>query len=192
MKMIKPTYLYIKHHAITGMNYFGKTTRNNIDKYLGSGKYWINHINKHGKQHVITMWVSEPFVDESRLVEFAKLISEEFNIVNSDKWANLREENGIDGAPIGYSHSEESRKIMSESHKGISNKISDEAKKRMSEAQKKRIITKEHRDKIGLSISQNTKGKLKPKTICPVCGVTGGNNVMKRWHFNNCKNNVGE
>jgi hypothetical protein len=190
--MIKPTYLYIKHHTRTGMNYFGKTTRQDIDKYLGSGKYWNNHIKKYGKEHVITMWVSELFTDESRLVEFAKLISEEFNIVNSDKWANLREENGIDGAPSGYNHSDISKKKMSESHKGVSNIISDEARKRMSAGQKNRIITKDHRTKIGNSVSKNSKGKLKPRTICPVCGMTGGANVMKRWHFNNCKNNVGE
>ena len=45
---ITPTYLYVKQHSITGMKYFGKTTRNPI-KYIGSGKYWKRHISKHGK-----------------------------------------------------------------------------------------------------------------------------------------------
>lgn len=189
--MIKPTYLYIKEHSITGLKYLGKTMANPYS-YSGSGKYWKLHIKKYGSQYVKTIWVSEPFIDESKLVEFATFMSEELDIVKSDKWANLQEENGIDGAPIGFNHSNKTKMKMVESHKGVRNKISDEAKKRMSKAQKQRVITKDHRIKIGLSISKNTKGKLKPKTICPVCGVSGGNNVMKRWHFNNCKNNVGE
>jgi hypothetical protein len=185
---MKPTYLYIKEHSITGIKYFGKTTSVDPYKYLGSGKYWNNHIKKHGKEHVKTIWVSEPFIDKSRLVEFARLISEEMDIVKSDKWANLQEENGIDGAPVGFNHSDISKKKMSESHKGISNIISVEARERMSNAQKGRLITQTHKIKISNSVSIAYKGKKKPKQICPHCGIEGGNNVMKRWHFNNCKN----
>jgi hypothetical protein len=49
---ITPTYLYIKQHSITGLKYFGKTTKSNPYKYNGSGKYWIRHINKNGKEHI--------------------------------------------------------------------------------------------------------------------------------------------
>lgn len=53
-----PTYLYIKRHTITGKLYFGKTTKTDMDfsKYKGSGKHWSNHIKKHGKEHVETIW----------------------------------------------------------------------------------------------------------------------------------------
>ena len=94
---MKPTYLYIKQHSITGMRYLGKTTKLDPYKYNGSGKHWIRHINKHGLNYVETVWVSEPFIDESLLMEFALLMSEEMDIVNSDRWANLKFENGLDG-----------------------------------------------------------------------------------------------
>ena len=85
---MKPTYLYIKEHSVTGLRYLGKTTKSDPYKYQGSGKHWVRHINKHGLDHVKTIWVSEPFTDKSRLVEFAMLMSEELDVVKSNKWAN--------------------------------------------------------------------------------------------------------
>lgn len=101
---MKPTFLYVKEHTITKLKYFGKTTRKNIESYTGSGKYWKNHINKYGKEYIKTIWISEPFYDISLLKEFSIFFSQEFDIVNSTKWANLREENGFDGAPVGVKH----------------------------------------------------------------------------------------
>jgi hypothetical protein len=57
--------------------------------------------------------------------------------------------------------------------------------------------TKEHIDKIrnGIlsspSLGQNgklNKGKPKQKIECPHCHKIGGINMMKRWHFENCRN----
>ena len=93
---IIPTYLYIKQHSVTGLKYLGKTTKSNPYKYLGSGKHWIRHINKHGKEFVETIWLSEPYIDTS-ITEVALLISEHWDIVNSKEWANLISENGING-----------------------------------------------------------------------------------------------
>jgi len=50
------------------------------------------------------------------------------------------------GRSIGYEHTEEVRRNMSASHKGI--KLSDEHRKAISEAMKGRILTKEHRKNI--------------------------------------------
>lgn len=106
--IFKPTYLYIKQHRKTKKLYFGKTT-GNPEKYNGSGKYWTNHLNKHGKD-VETLWYCL-FYDKNVLVENAKLISNICNIVISDDWLNLKEENGLDGGSdgsyrIGKKHSE--------------------------------------------------------------------------------------
>ncbi len=38
LKNFKPTRLYVKQHTKTGMLYFGKTIRDDIETYLGSGK----------------------------------------------------------------------------------------------------------------------------------------------------------
>lgn len=93
---MKPTFLYIKQHNITGLKYFGKTTERNPYAYLGSGKYWKKHINKHGTEHVITVW-AHLFTDEQELIEYAKKFSKDNNIVDSTEWANLKEETGLDG-----------------------------------------------------------------------------------------------
>lgn len=115
-----PTRLYIKRHALTGMMYFGKTTRDDIISYKGSGKRWTNHINKHGRQFVQTVWISNIFTDQLELTKFALAFSELFDIVSSNQWANLKEENGLDGSPKGIVISEETRRKMSISQKGTS------------------------------------------------------------------------
>lgn len=91
----KPTYLYIKQHSITGLKYFGKTTKNNPHKYNGSGKYWTKHLKKHGKQ-VNTLWV-KLFTDINQLVSTALTLSDLYDITESDYWANFKPENGLDG-----------------------------------------------------------------------------------------------
>lgn len=95
-KEIKPTYLYVKEHTITGLRYLGKTTRNDPYKYNGSGTDWVEHINEYGKEHIKTIWVSKIFTD-TRIKDFAILASKHWNIVNSKDWANQKIENGMDG-----------------------------------------------------------------------------------------------
>lgn len=96
-----PTYLYIKQHSITGKLYFGKTIRN-PEIYLGSGTYWNRHIKKHGKEHVITLWYCL-FYDKESITDFAINFSKSQNIVESEKWLNLKPETGVDGGTIGFS-----------------------------------------------------------------------------------------
>jgi len=191
---MKPTYLYIKEHSITGMRYFGKTTKTDPYKYQGSGKHWQRHIKKHGKEYVKTTWVSEPFTDESRLVEFAMLMSEELDVVKSNKWANLKEENGLDGggdwsSMKGKKQTPEHLEKLSKVRKGRTpwNKgksTPDEVKKKISVSEKGRSAWNKGITGIYTSTRKDTKDKI---IICPHCNKTGGNSIMKRWHFNNCK-----
>lgn len=92
---ITPTYLYIKQHSITKKKYYGKTTKDPYT-YNGSGPYWIDHINKHGKEYVVTIEVSKIYTD-TRIVEDALRFSKDNNIVESNEWANQKPENGLDG-----------------------------------------------------------------------------------------------
>lgn len=112
MKAFKPTRLMIKSHAATGLKYFCKTTRENFLEYKGSGVVWTRHLNKHGKEFVITEWYSQPFTNPDDIKEFALLFSELHNIVESDKWANLKPEDGLEGGGDGYGKSG-SKKIKS-------------------------------------------------------------------------------
>jgi hypothetical protein len=122
---IAPTYLYIKQHSVTGLKYFGKTTKKDPYKYPGSGKHWTNHIKVHGREHIITLWVSDLYYDKS-IVDYALHFSEENNIVKSTDWANLKPENGLDGGAL----SEETRAKISAARKG--KKLSEETKAKIS------------------------------------------------------------
>ena len=104
------TYLYIKEHAVTGLRYFGKTTRDPYS-YNGSGKYWTSHCNKHGWT-INTVW-TEQFDDLALCQEFAELFSDFFDIVESDSWANLKPETLDGGSAVGVKKSEHARKAMS-------------------------------------------------------------------------------
>ena len=189
---IPPTVLYIKQHSITGLKYFGKTTQDPL-KYKGSGIYWTNHIKKHGRKHVINLWISEPYTDSITITEFALAFSKEHNIVESKLWANIEPENGLNGGGSnkGISHSEESkqkmRKTKSDKHcqnisigkKGKPGKpTSAETKQKQSDSNKGKPKSDKHR--------QNMR-KPKRKIECPHCGKIGGINLMKRYHFDNCK-----
>lgn len=128
-------YLYVKTHTVTGLKYFGKTTHN-PHKYTGSGKYWLRHLLKHGYDYVTTKIIAE-FDDPVKCKEFALDFSARNNIVESDDWANLIEENGQDGAPAGHpghKFTEEQRKAISDSTK--SRWQDPEFKSRVSQKQK--------------------------------------------------------
>jgi hypothetical protein len=110
MDQFQPTYLYIKQHKITGLLYFGKTTRTgkSFEKYNGSGKHWSPHIKKHGINHVETLWYCL-FTDKDELVKFAVMCSHQWDIVNAKDttgkkiWANQKIEDGLMGGfPPGF------------------------------------------------------------------------------------------
>lgn len=96
--MFKPTYLYVKIHNKTGLKYFGKTTANDPYKYKGSGTRWNNHLKVHGKD--ISTEIIGYYTDKEECLRVAIKFSIENNIVESDDWANLKEER-LDG---GWDH----------------------------------------------------------------------------------------
>jgi len=158
---IDPTYLYIKQHSITKKKYFGKTTRDPYT-YNGSGVYWTRHINKHGKEHIVTLWVSEPYTDTS-VVEVALKFSSDNDIVNSKEWANQKPENGLDGGTPGTKHTEETkanmRKPRSEKAKANMRKPkSEEHKAKMRKARKPH--SEETKAKMRKPKSEETKAKM--------------------------------
>jgi len=148
---ITPTYLYIKQHSITGLKYFGKTTRDPY-KYNGSGKHWSRHINKHGKEHIVTLWVSDLYHDTS-IVEVALKFSADNDIVKSKEWANQKPENGLDGGASGTKHTQETKNKISASNKG--KPLSEEHKTKLSVSQKGR----KHTDETKAKQSASAKGK---------------------------------
>lgn len=194
---MKTTYLYVKQHEITGLRYFGKTTRakKDVDKYLGSGKYWKRHILKHGVQHVKTLWISEAFDDENLLIDFADLFSDFYDIANSNEWANMKKENGKDGGFFLYGEDNpakrpEVRQKISQAlmgHAGVVNKgflnrnHSEETKQKMSISHLGKKISSDTRTKMS-----NAQKNRKRDTCC-VCNKTFAVNILARFHNEKCK-----
>jgi hypothetical protein len=119
MKTFYPTYLYIKTHNITGLKYFGKTTKDPY-QYQGSGKRWLAHLKKHGND--VSTEVFGYYDSEQECLCAATAFSKENNIVESVEWANMIDENGLDGGATGRTNytpmSDDAKRKLSESKKG--------------------------------------------------------------------------
>ena len=92
-------YLMLKTHNITGLKYLCKTSTSNNKRpfiYPGSGKYWKQHLSKHGRD--IKTEILKICNTKEELKEEGLLYSRLWNIVESNDFANLRDESG-DGGP---------------------------------------------------------------------------------------------
>lgn len=90
--------LMIKTHNVTGLKYLCYTQREDHDTYLGSGTVWKRHIKKHGND-ITTEVIYETDIYEE-FVSHAKKLSDEYDVVGSDAWANLRPEEGTGGDTV--------------------------------------------------------------------------------------------
>lgn len=100
----KPTYLYVKTHSVTGLKYFGKTTKSDPYLYSGSGEYWLKHLRIHG--NYLSTEIIGLFYNRDECVKAALEFSTKNNIVESNEWANFKNENGLDGgSEIGHKKS---------------------------------------------------------------------------------------
>ena len=90
---------------------------------------------------------------------------------------------------FGKKHSEETKRKISESKKGI--KLSEETKKKMSLSQSGRKLKPETIEKIlqkRKGKPAGMKGKKKQTTTCPHCNLVGAKSSLKGYHFEKCKN----
>lgn len=195
-------YLYIKQHNVTKLKYFGKTTRNPYT-YNGSGKYWKQHISKHGLE-ISTLHVYE-FDDLVKCRDFALEFSKVNNIVESAEWANLKFENGCDGGDtsqfINYTktHSSVKGKTYEEIYgidkaaelkkqRSSSNKSTKRGVRMSAEQKQKRSHPYGPRsEEFKNKLSTIAKNRPKPIGTCPHCGKTGVIRNLKRWHYDRCK-----
>ena len=185
-------YLYLKTHNKTGLKYLGKTTLDPF-VYKGSGVYWKRHIAKHGYDVTTEILLESDSIEEIK-AEGTRL-SEEWNIVESDAFANLMEENGIGGKNKGSFV-----KGCIPHNKGIkgkkSAKISEKRKaywRRWREENpdyksKWKSYQRTGRTQEGIEAHQLRAEELNITLItCPHCGKTGNIGNMNRWHLDKCK-----
>jgi len=91
-----PTRLAIK--KLAGKFYFCKSTKQDFIKYIGSGTYWRRMAKKYGKENIETLWISDWYYCPYEIQEVALAFSRENQIVESELWANLVPENGLQGS----------------------------------------------------------------------------------------------
>ena len=134
--------LYIKTHLVTGLKYFGMTRKVNVNKYRGSGKYWLLHIKKHG--YSVDTQIIKIFDNVEEAADFAISFSKENNILKSENWANLMIENCSGGG----TPSKEIREKMSKTRKGKPSPLKGKKRPDLSDKLKNRLISKETCEKI--------------------------------------------
>lgn len=122
--------VYIKTHLKTKKKYLGKTSKKDVKKYKGSGKYWKNHIGKYG--YNVSTIIIRQFDNVNECSDFCLWYSKINDIVDSEDWCNMRLENGKDGWVKGLKRSPESCLKMSKSKTGVKRKpFTDEHRKNL-------------------------------------------------------------
>lgn len=186
----------IKVHSVSGLKYFCKTQKEfgtkAFDNYKGSGKYWRRHIKKHGEQHVYNELVIGPYTNKNELVNLATYVSDNLNIVDSEEWANLRTENGIEGNPVGIIFSKEWHDKMSIANSGENNGMFGKGYLLLKD--KNGFYGKTHTDEMINYLSDIKKGANNPmfgkegakppKCSCVYCKTETTSNALARWHTN--------
>jgi hypothetical protein len=185
-------YLYKKTHRVTGLKYLGKTTAKDPYKYQGSGVYWTNHIKKHG--YDCDTEILKECSSKEELREFGLYYSNLWNVVESDEWANLREEKGDGGwgyfggdkHPFyGKKRPEHSKTLSGRKRPNHSQlMLGNPSRKGMSNSEESNL-----RRQIVCSGENSPRYGLKdPSYSCIHCGKTvSGLGNLNRWHNDNCK-----
>ena len=167
------------------------------DNYWGSSKYLPEDVSETFDKFILGEFATreEAITDEIRrhkmndvarnplFINKARQTSTGFDRSGVPAIFSEEHKRKLSEAGKGKKMSKEARKKMSEVKKGI--KRSEEVRRKLSEVFKGVPKAEAHRHKIAEAL----KGIPHPKVECPHCNKTGGAPAMKRWHFDNCKEN---
>ena len=99
-------YLMVKTHNTTGLKYLCQTKKKNPQKYLGSGKYWINHLAYYGKNirtDIILETTDKNLLnDTGRYYSILWIITTSMDDFGNRIWANAIAETGGGPGRAGY------------------------------------------------------------------------------------------
>lgn len=174
-------HLYIKTHNKTGLKYLGQTKQNPFT-YIGSGKYWLNHLKVHGQD--ISTEILGTYETKEQLKEAGLHYSKIYDIVESKEWANLKEEAGDGGDPGPYANKNISNTVKKLWKMGIYLPKTTEQKENYRQS------------KLGSKNPNfgNTYASSHLNIInftCSKCGIITTKGNWSRWHETKCKN-IGE
>ena len=120
-------FIYITTNMVNGRKYLGQRKFSNGWKsYLGSGKIFKQAVKKYGKEKFIREIVAFAY-SKNELDELEKSFIREHNAVDNDDYYNISQ--GGYSQMAGHHWSEEDKKKMSESRKGIPRGVMSEETK---------------------------------------------------------------
>ena len=159
--------IYKTTNLVNGKQYIGKDGHNNPN-YLGSGTFLKMAIKKYGK-HNFKKEILEVCETEEQMRVREEYWLNYYDAANNKMFYNIHNHSygsggGEKNPMYGKTLSEDHKKKISQSTKGISKPMTDEHKKNL----------KCHSNNL-------------TKVSCPHCGKEGQLTNMKRWHFDKCK-----
>ena len=209
--------IYKTTNTLTGRYYIGMHSTDNLDDgYLGSGRRLKYSVKKYG-QDKHTVEILEQCSDRPSLIEKEKEIVNHDLIKDDDcmnlhtggmcgpisnlgskrseetkakmrAWVRTPEMGRkISKKLTGRSLSDEHKQKLKESHTGLTH--SEETKQKMSNWDRsedmRKKISETLKDKP--KTNEHKENMKKPPVTCPYCNKIGRGNIMKRFHFDNCK-----
>ena len=182
MSTITYHYTYIIVNKNTQMKYIGVRSCNCLPEndfdYMGSSNILIEALQK--TPEAFTKKIIDTFPTREIANTNEQWLHETYDVARNPEFYNQMNvplrfcmfgKTGKDSHWYGKKHSEETKKKMSlaqsgEKHSQYGRPVSEKTKKK---------------------ISNVLKGRTPKRIVCPYCNKTGGDNVMKRWHFDNCR-----
>lgn len=163
-------YLYVKTHSKTGLKYLGKTTQDPFT-YLGSGVDWRAHLKEHGEDH--TTEIIRECKSNKELNEWGRYYSDLWNVAESQEWANRIPETGSGSCDLETAEkisikltgrkkslrSEEHKRHLSESCKGVKKPRSLEHQQAWTESSKNNWANNNHRRETTAAVGRANKGR---------------------------------
>lgn len=176
----------IKTHNKTGLQYLCQSKRKDPISYKGSGSYWKLHLKKHGCD--VDTTILGIFEDLTSLQEAGLYYSKLYNVVESNDWANLVEENGTGGdtsITSGYINGMKTRRSYEKENNPNYGKVGSWTGK--VGPMKGKLWYNNGEDEILTEICPKgyTHGRLKKH--CKYCDNYFDNLNFKRFHGENCK-----
>ena len=198
-----------KHHSPQLQNHYNKYGKDDlVFEIIESGEYL-------DKNHLLAReqgWY-EPFQFNNKFLPYlnSQLIAGSCLGVKRSKETRDKQsktcieqfKNGRISSFKGKHHSEETKELQSKrklgTHWSEENKLNIKGRPSSFKGKHHSEETKELQSKRMLGIHRSpitefkkgyipyNKGIKQKIIICPYCGISGGINIMKRWHFDNCK-----
>lgn len=199
-------------NRINGKFYIGKhTTKNPYDNYMGSGKLIREAIKKYGKENFVKIILYCLATEDEAYHKEAEIVTEEFvsrkdtynltvggegfstgeNHPNFNKQLSIEIKCKLSKANIGKQRSEQTKRKISEAHKGkftgenhpnYGKHLSDETKQKLSVAHK----GLSHSNETKLKISESLKGSNNPRAKIILKIDLDGNIVSEYGYMKDC------